>query len=72
MKKIKGSYKLTINLNIDFRSYDDFYRFLNNVENKISINSDKNLYQIQSLSYDIVNYQKPQSVNININVYFYK
>jgi len=72
LPKLKDIYSVDITLNADFPSYNNFKRFLDNVENKVYLNAINNLYYIKNLSYNILQYNKPQTVTINMSVYFYK
>lgn len=65
-------YSLPIVLSIDFKDKNDFFTFLNNIEYNISNDIDNILYKISAINYDIVNYSQQQTVNINMEIYFYK
>ncbi len=65
-------YKLPIYVNLYLDSRTDLTHFLRNIEREINLDSWKILYKIDSINYDIINYEQPQSVSMNLNVYFYK
>ena len=63
--------KLPVRLNIDFENEQNFFEFLDNMEKKITY-QDSVFYDVETVNYDIVWYQEPQSVSVNSNIYFYK
>ena len=72
IKWISNVYVLPLTLNVDFSSYNKFIDFLKTVEKKVYPQKVKNLYLIKNVSYDILEYNKPQTVTVNMDLYFYK
>lgn len=64
-------YRLPISLNIDFENEKKLLLFLKNVEDLVNVELPV-LYKVNSINYDIVNYDKPQSVSVSMEAYFYK
>lgn len=62
---------LPVNLKIEFAQKNMLMSFLDNLENKVSLELPV-LYIIQSINYDIVNYSRTQVVNVAVNVYYYE
>jgi hypothetical protein len=72
LQELPDVYVLPITINADFRDYNKFVDFLATVEGKIYPKKIKNFYLIKNLSYNILDYNKPQTVTVNMNLYFYK
>ncbi len=62
-------YELPITLSAEFSNIDNFFNFLENIEINTSIDLPV-LYKIDSINYDIIRYDEPQTVNINLTAYF--
>lgn len=67
----KDIYKLPITLSIDFANKNMLLNFLENMEYKLPVLNGV-YYKINSLNYNIVNYDIGQTVNIWVDAYFYK
>ncbi len=64
-------YELPLTLNIDFSDKNSLLKFIGNIERNIDL---ENLlyYRIMSMNYNVVNYEQSQTVNVSLNIYFYK
>lgn len=61
-----------LKLSITFDNKDSLLSFLDNVETKILPDpAFRVLYKITNVSYDIANYTTQQSVDIDLNAYYY-
>jgi len=70
--EVSSEYKLQnlpIGMNIEFENKEWLFEFLGNMENKIYL--DSVMYVIDSMNYDVVNYDEPQIVWIKANAYFF-
>ena len=65
-------FKVPVNVTIEFTTIGDLTGFLYNVEKKMVDKwSDRILYKIQSVSYDIIASDKPQVTDISMLAYYY-
>ncbi len=65
-------FKVPVNVTIEFTTIGDLTGFLYNVEKKMVEKwSDRILYKIQSVSYDIIASDKPQVTDISMLAYYY-
>ena len=61
-----------LKLSITFDTKDSLLSFLSNVETRILPDAAyRILYKITNVSYDIANYTQQQSVDIDLNAYYY-
>jgi hypothetical protein len=61
-----------LKLSIVFDNKDSLLSFLSNVETRILPDAQyRVLYKIDKVSYDIANYTEQQSVDIDLNAYYY-
>lgn len=66
-------YYTPLELNITFDNKDGLLSFINNIENKISEDkSNRILYQISEINYDIINHEETQDVSFLINIFYMK
>lgn len=66
-------YYVPVRLNISFENKDYLLSFISNVERKILVNQDyRILYKIDQVSYDIVDYNDKQNVDIVLIAYYYQ
>ena len=73
LREINSDYKLqrlSISMQVDFANKEWLFEFLDNVENKIYLEVPV-MYVIESMSYDVVNYDEPQTIWIKASVYFF-
>lgn len=70
---LPGIFELPINLVVSFENKDGLLSFVNNIEKYISSNDKITmLYKIDSIGYDVVNYQQQQDVSLTLKAYYYK
>lgn len=73
---VKFEWKLSyvpVRLNISFENKDYLLDFISNVERKILVDKDyRILYKIDQVSYDIVEYQDKQNVDVVLVAYYYQ
>ena len=66
-------YSVPVRLNISFENKDYLLSFISNVERKILVNQDyRILYKIDQVSYDVVDYNDKQNVDIVLIAYYYQ
>lgn len=73
VREVSKAYKLQsleISMNIEFTNKESLYEFLDNMENKIYMEVPV-MYVIDSMNYDIVNYEETQSVWVKVSAYFF-
>lgn len=72
---VEGSsvfFSVPLTFSIEFDRVEDLISFVHNVEKKlISITSDRILYKIKTVSYDIVSSNKPQMTTLEMIAYYY-
>lgn len=65
-------FEVPVEVTIEFTTVGDLTGFLYNIEKKLIDNwEDRILYKIQSISYDIVSRDEPQTTNISMLAYYY-
>ena len=65
-------FEVPVDVTIEFTTIGDLTGFLYNVEKKLIDNwEDRILYKIQSISYDIVSKDEPQTTDISMLAYYY-
>lgn len=66
-------YYVPVRLNVSFENKDYLLDFISNVEKKILVDQDyRILYKIDQVSYDIVDYNDKQNVDIVLIAYYYQ
>jgi hypothetical protein len=71
LPKVKDVYVVPITLSVDFQNYRKFLDFLDTIENKVNL-SERDLFIIKNLSYNILKYKEPQTITINMDALFYR
>ncbi|MDR2190304.1 MAG: hypothetical protein LBP53_03825 [Candidatus Peribacteria bacterium] len=65
-------FSVPLTLSLEFKGIDDLISFVHNVEKKlISVPSDRILYKIQEIGYDIIAANKPQTAEVSMIAYYY-